>query len=333
MTDASIKAISVDGPGPINASPTIAVTAEAVELTNGAYITADTQGTAPAGDITFNVGTMTTRAGVNRVPLNPNDNDIVAGNLIASDSWSLNSDAGPAGNITIQGIDGQGTAATSVLLRDSSMSSRIFGGSPGASRSLITISADSLVLTNEGLPGGGAAATIVANTIGPAPAGNMAFNVNTLLGNVNSDETPIEGARTVFIVTSNNPGSTAGPTGTIQSPTAQMAGRLVALPNNPLTATALLSQRCAALAHGGQFSSFVMAGRYGVPPEPGGWLASPLMLDGTASGPVAQDGHPSFGNDQSGSFSGREILSIRRWPVAGTTTRFASIGWTGDCGS
>jgi len=48
---------------------------------------------------------------------------------------------------------------------------------------------------------------------------------------------------------------------------------------------------------------------------------------------VAQDGHPSFENDQSGSFSGREILSIRRWPVAGTTTRFASIGWTGDCGS
>lgn len=678
MEDASIKAISENGitAATTNASPTISITAETVTLNNGAYITADTLGTAPAGDIALNVGTMTTRAGVNRVPLNPNDNDIVAGNLIASDSWSLNSDAGPAGNITIQGIDGQGTAATSVLLRDSSISSRIFGGSPEASRSLITISADSLVLTNEGLPGGGAAATIVANTIGPAPAGNIAFNVNTMLGNVNPDETRIEGARTVFIVTSNNPGSTAGPTGNIiisgirpestdaarlvafdstfisagadggtastppgnitittdtlslandagivtatfgeapppagditlnvntlrahtrpdgtlinalpqsflasvslsgqagniiisgvgsettdaakvlllnnlelntvvfggnstttpatimvtaesiqltnskniktntsgaapagninfnattfsadqgtrvssstsgpgpggaisitagqsvaldhgssitasstgpadagditinagrtftstnssvtteaaqasggnitilatdsvrlinsqlnasvqgsattvggnividpqavilqnsrivanatqgqggnisittqsfladatsvidassqfgisgtvniQSPTSQMAGRLVALPNNPLTATALLSQRCAALAQGGQFSSFVMAGRYGVPPEPGGWLASPLMLDGTASGPVAQDGHPSFENDQSGSFSGREILSIRRWPVAGTTTRFASIGWTGDCGS
>ncbi|MGE3153220.1 MAG: filamentous hemagglutinin N-terminal domain-containing protein [Nitrospiraceae bacterium] len=242
MTDASIKAISVNGTGPANASPTISITAEAVELQNGAYITADTLGTAPAGDITFNVGTLTTQAGGNRIPLNPNDNDIVAGNLIASDSRSVNANAGPAGNITIQGIDGPGTAATSVLLRDSSISSRIFGGSPGATRSAITITADSLVLTNEGLPGGGGAATIVANTIGPAPAGNIALNVNTLLANVNADETPIEGARKVFIVTSNNPGSTAGPTGNITisgiRPESTDAANLVALNNIAISAGA-----------------------------------------------------------------------------------------------
>jgi filamentous hemagglutinin family protein len=237
MADASIKAISENsagnGAGQATTSPTIAITAETVTLNNGAYITADTHGTAPAGDITFNVGTMTTRAGVNRVPLNPNDNDIVAGNLIASDSWSLNIDAGPAGNITIQGIEGQGTAASSVLLRDSSISSRIFGGSPEARRSSITINADSLILTNEGLPGGGAAATIVSNTIGPAPAGNITLNVNTWLVNLNPDETPIEGARKVFIVTSNNPGSTSGPTGNITvsgiRPESTDAARLVAL--------------------------------------------------------------------------------------------------------
>lgn len=244
MTDASIKAISENGSNGVTptASPTISITAEAVELKNGAYITADTHGTAPAGDITFNVGTMTIQAGGNRVQLNPGDNDIVAGNLIASDSRSLNVDTGPAGNITIQGIDGPGTAATSVLLRDSSISSRIFGGAPEARRSLITIRADSLVMTNEGLPGGGAAATIVSNTIGPAPAGNIALDVNTLLANVHPDETPIEGARTVFVVTSNNPGSTAGPTGTITisgiRPESTDAANLVALNNTSISAGA-----------------------------------------------------------------------------------------------
>ncbi len=61
----------------------------------------------------------------------------------------------------------------------------------------------------------------------------------------------------------------------IQSPNAPAAGKIVPLSKSPLAATALLGERCAAVV-GGQYSSFVVAGRYGLPTEPGGWLASPL---------------------------------------------------------
>jgi large exoprotein involved in heme utilization and adhesion len=119
----------------------------------------------------------------------------------------------------------------------------------------------------------------------------------------------------------------------IQSPTSQMAGRLVALPNNTLTSTPLLSQRCAALTSSGQFSSFVVAGRYGLSPEPGGWLTSPLVLDNAASG-VATSGDKSwFARAVSDSFAVPDTLSIRRWPIAGVAPQIASPDWTGGCGS
>jgi large exoprotein involved in heme utilization and adhesion len=65
-------------------------------------------------------------------------------------------------------------------------------------------------------------------------------NVNTLRSNVNPDETPIAGAKTVFIVTSNDAGSTAGPTGNITisgiRPESTDAAKLVAL-NNTMIST------------------------------------------------------------------------------------------------
>ena len=95
------------------------------------------------------------------------------------------------------------------------------------------------MLTNEGLPAGGRAATIVANTLGAAPAGHVAFNVNTLRSNVNPDETPIAGAKRVFIISNNDPGVTAGPTGTItisgNPPESTDAAKLVALNNTQVT--------------------------------------------------------------------------------------------------
>jgi len=237
MDDASIKAISMNGlGGGIDAptsSPKISITAETIALSNGALITADSYGTAAAGDITLNVDTFTTQAGVNRLPLNPTNNFNFAGNFIASDSRSTEAGAGPAGNIIIQGVGGPGTAATSVLLKDSTISSRVFGGTPETAPSSITITADAVVLTNEGLSAGGRAATIVANTLGTAPAGYVAFNVNTLRSNVNPDETSIAGAKKVFVISNNDPGITAGPTGTITisgiRPESTDAARLVAL--------------------------------------------------------------------------------------------------------
>jgi large exoprotein involved in heme utilization and adhesion len=223
MDDASLKAVSVNGTSavsdPTGEPSSISVTAGIVSLTNGVLITTDTQGSAPAGNITFNVDTFTTRAGKNVVLLNPPVNDgTFNGNLIASDSRSRSADAGPAGTITIRGLGGPGTAAGDVTLRDTSLSTRIFGGTAETRLSAITITADSVLLHNEVWPdeNGAGAATIVANTNGAGPAGVIDINTNRLLVNVHPDETPIEGAHRMFIVTGNDVGLTAGPAGILR---------------------------------------------------------------------------------------------------------------------
>jgi large exoprotein involved in heme utilization and adhesion len=70
---------------------------------------------------------------------------------------------------------------------------------------------------------------------------------------------------------------------TIQSPIAPASGKIIPLPQKPLIATTLLSQRCAALA-GGTFSSFTVAGRDSLPAEPGSWLSNPLALTTLSGG-------------------------------------------------
>jgi filamentous hemagglutinin family protein len=242
MDDATLKAISMNGlnsPGDTaNVPPTISITAQDVSLTNGVLITADTHGSAPAGDITFNVDTLTTKAGANIVLLNPPINDgTFNGNLIASDSRSPDAGAGPAGRIAVQGLGGPGTAAKSVTLKDTSLSTRIFGGTPDTRLSAITITADSVLLHNEVWPDetGAGAATIVANTNGTGPAGIIAINTDRLLVNLNPDETPIDGAHRMFIVTGNALGTEAGPSGIVTisglRPESTDPARLVALHN------------------------------------------------------------------------------------------------------
>ena len=94
------------------------------------------------------------------------------------------------------------------------------------------------------------------------PGGNISITTNVLLPDANSTIS----ASSQFGVNG---------TVTIQSPNAPASGQIQPLGKTPLTATALLNQRCAALA-GGEFSSFTVAGRDSLPTEPGGWLASPL---------------------------------------------------------
>ncbi len=65
----------------------------------------------------------------------------------------------------------------------------------------------------------------------------------------------------------------------IQSPVSSLSNTLATLPQRPLTAQPLLTQRCAAQALG-KLSSLVVAGRDMLPVEPGGWLMSPLSVMG-----------------------------------------------------
>ena len=86
---------------------------------------------------------------------------------------------------------------------------------------------------------------------------------------------PIYSCRMPLVVSMRIPASGVNGTVTIQSPNSPASGQIQPLGNQPLEATSLLNQRCAALA-GGEFSSFTVAGRDTLPTEPGSWLASPL---------------------------------------------------------
>jgi large exoprotein involved in heme utilization and adhesion len=63
----------------------------------------------------------------------------------------------------------------------------------------------------------------------------------------------------------------------IESPVQNVGGRLTPLSQQFSSAAALLAQRCAARVADGKFSTFVVAGREGLPVEPGGFLASPSL--------------------------------------------------------
>ena len=65
----------------------------------------------------------------------------------------------------------------------------------------------------------------------------------------------------------------------IQAPVTSLSGTLAPLPQAFVNVAALLPARCAARLSGGQTSSLVLGGRYGLPAEPGGVLPSPLVLE------------------------------------------------------
>ncbi len=254
MDSASITATSVNGPGGgidlPNTPSTIAITAETVALSNGTQITANTQGTAPAGDIIFNVGNLTTTGGLNRINAHPEEPFRDAefhevGVLIASNSTALNKEAGPAGVITIQGVNGPGSAAKTVSLNDTNLSTKVFGGTADTTRASIIITADSVALGTATDPVNvGQKVIIEAVSAGGAPAGNIALNVNTLRADVNPDGTPIKGAGGVFLNSvSQSRDSTGGPAGTVTisgpAPAPTDAATLVALDKTFVTTSVL----------------------------------------------------------------------------------------------
>lgn len=155
----------------------VTLTADSKGLSEGAGIFAASEGAAPAGDIVLNVG----RFSSDNVP-------------ISSSSTSPNANAGNAGSVTIQGVEGTGSLADSVkltqtkiiteanegagglialasaadiTLNNSTISATVSGGSqPGGN---ITLSAgDQIVLVN--------GSRITAQSNGAGDAGNITIN-------------------------------------------------------------------------------------------------------------------------------------------------------------
>jgi filamentous hemagglutinin family protein len=139
-----------------------------------------------------------------------------------------------------------------VQLTDSVISASVLDGTGGGGS--VNIDPQFVILQNS---------QITANAES-GPGGNISITTNLFL----PDSTSIIDASSQF-----------GQQGTIsiQSPVSPASGKIIPLGKSPLLATSLLNQRCAALA-GGSISSFTVAGRDGLPAEPGSWVSSPLAF-------------------------------------------------------
>ena len=168
---------TIDGGISSTTPATIDITAQTVNLTNGAEIKADTSGAARAGDIAFNVGTL-------RANMNPDGTPIpsAVGVLIRSASNQLSSSAGPAGTVTVSGPGAEPTdAATLVTLSRTTLSTEVTGSradKPGT----ISITADTVVLQDQTLifSNTGSGSGGVESFESVTPAGNIFLNVDTL---------------------------------------------------------------------------------------------------------------------------------------------------------
>ena len=173
---------------------------------------------------------------------------IKAGAQFLSQDASVTTDATLAsgGNIFIQATD-------SIRLVNSQLSTSVQGG-PNTSSGNITLDPAVVTLQNS---------QVLAQAV-QGTGGNISIIAGTFL----ADPTSVVSASSQF-----------GLSGAvnIQSPVSSLSNTLATLPQRPLQAQPLLTQRCAAQANG-QLSSLVVAGRDALPVEPGGWLMSPLAL-------------------------------------------------------
>jgi large exoprotein involved in heme utilization and adhesion len=115
---------------------------------------------------------------------------------------------------------------------------------------------------------------------------------------------------------------------TIQAPIAPAGGKIQPLGKAPLQVSALLNQRCAAIARG-EVSSFIVAGRDTLPTEPGGWLPSPLAFGTPETGAAVQAGDPALSSESPDSI----ILSLRQLPSASKVAQILGEDWVTDCAS
>jgi large exoprotein involved in heme utilization and adhesion len=196
------------------------------------------------------------------------------------------------------------TPSGTVELTNSTISASVLDGTGGGGN--VDIDPQFVILQNS---------QILANAVS-GPGGNINITTNLLLPDPASR---IEAS------------SQFGQQGNIviQSPVSPASGKLVPLGQRPLLATALVSQRCAALA-GGNASSFTVAGRDSLPAEPGGWVPNPLALSMAESneGPATETGLSSFSEMEKGT----PLLSLRKVAPAGFLTQSFG-GAPSDCAS
>ncbi len=234
-------------------------------------------------------------------PGNTGNIQINAGNQFAMTNSSVTTEANQASGGAIKITT---TPSGTVQLTDSTISASVLDGTGGGGS--VNIDPQFVILQNS---------QILANAVF-GPGGNISITTNLLL----PDTTSVISASSQFGQQGNI---------VIQSPVSPGSGKIVPLGQKPLVATALLSQRCAALA-GGNASSFTVAGRDSLPAEPGGWISSPLALNMAESndGTARDTALSSFSEMAEAS----PLLSLRKITPAGFLIRNFAVD-SSDCQS
>ena len=193
--------------------------------------------------------------------------NISAGDQIAMTDGSVSTRAvtSDGGNITLN-------APRMIQLTDSQITTSVESGFGGGGN--INIDPQFVILTDS---------RILANAFG-GPGGNIDITADVFLVN-SGGQFPTS---LVGIVDASSALSTSGRIN-IEAKFTNVTGAVAQLPSAPLQATELLRASCPARFAGGKASSLVIAGRGGLPLQPGDLLPSPLY--------VANDSDvPSTGN-------------------------------------
>ena len=290
----------------------VTVQANQVHITDGAIVSARTTGAGTGGDINI--------AASQSVSLN-NGGSISASSTGTADAGSINLTALNGlsmqnSSITTEAGQGAGggnikittSPAATVFLQNSMISASVADGPGGGGN--ISIDPQFVILLNS---------QILAKAA-QGQGGNIFITTNLLLPDATS-------------VINADSGSGQNGTITIQSPIAPASGRILPLPQKPLIATTLLSQRCAALA-GGNYSSFTVAGRDSLPAEPSGWLSSPLALATLSAGTEREvRGEGQGERREAGGEGETPILSLRQIAPPGFLTQAFAADWPAGCAS
>ena len=241
----------------------VTVSAGAVTMSAGGRIDSSTAASGLGGDITLQASQVALTNGATISAQSTGTGN--AGNIqiTASDSLVMRNHSAittattqsDGGNITIQ-------AGRLVRLTDSTITTSVQGGTGNGGN--ITIDPTFVILQRS---------QIIANAFG-GNGGNILIVADMFFTDP-------------FSVISAS--STLGINGTIniQAPITNLSGTLAPLSEEFLQAAGLLRASCAARFQGGNVSSFVVAGRDGMPLETGGLLPSPLFIENSGSSRLA----------------------------------------------
>jgi large exoprotein involved in heme utilization and adhesion len=239
---------------PIGPGGTVALTATDIvpaRLANG--LLTDARGSGPGGDLTLQARTAQLRDGATIAASSTGTGN--AGNITITVTDTFRSERS---TVTTEALHADGgniqmTAPSMVRLRDSTITATV-GGGPETIGGNITIDPAFVILANS---------QIIANAFA-GRGGNIDITAGVMLADPASRVSA---------------SSTLGISGAvdIRAPVTELSGTVAPLPQAFVSAAALLRERCAQRLRAGHVSSFVLAGRDGVPAEPDSGLPSLLV--------------------------------------------------------